>query len=275
VGEEASLPASVDDEAWAEADRFYVPLAGQIIVSPRWFDPSVKGLWVQALHDDTELAVLVSWSDPSQSPDPAWAEWKTAVTSLMAPHEGEPVDPAAPHPDRLVVQFPQEIPTGLDRPYFLMGDGRTPVYLWDWEAERGAGEAMARGMASVSPQDDEAQALVAEAAWADGQWRVLFRRALESGDDEDLQFEVGRAIPIGFSAWDGDHGETGTRRAVSSWYFIHLERPTPATVVVAPLLATILTAGLGLMVVARAQRREREAGGATGSAQVAVDAEAS
>jgi hypothetical protein len=47
---------------------------------------------------------------------------------------------------------------------------------------------------------------------------------------------------------------------VSSWYFIHLEEATPATVVVAPVLATLLTAGLGLMVVARAQRRERRAG---------------
>lgn len=260
VDEGQPLPATVDDEAWSDVERFYVPLAGQIVVSPRWFDPSVKEVWIQALHDDTELALLVSWNDPSESPDSAWLEWKTKIVGHMAPAEGEPVDAAEPSPDRLAVQFPQEMPEGMARPYFLMGDGSTPVYLWDWDAQRGALESVARGLTSVSAQDDEHQALTAVASWEAGRWRVLFRRTLESDDPEDLRFEIGRAIPIAFSAWDGDHGESGTRRAVSSWYFIHLESPMPPKVVVAPLLATILTAGLGLLVVARAQKRERMAG---------------
>jgi hypothetical protein len=45
--------------------------------------------------------------------------------------------------------------------------------------------------------------------------------------------------------------------AVSSWYAVYLDEPTPATVYVSPILAMVLTAGLGLVVVWRAQRRER------------------
>jgi len=61
-------------------------------------------------------------------------------------------------------------------------------------------------------------------------------------------------------AWDGDNGESGTRGAVSSWYFLFLEEATPATVYVYPTLAMILTAALGFLVVGRAQKREREGG---------------
>ncbi len=86
----------------------------------------------------------------------------------------------------------------------------------------------------------------------------MFRRALETGDPGDLQFRVGEPVPVGFAAWDGDNGESGYRGSISSWHYIFLQEPTPATVVVAPLIATLLTAGLGVLVVARAQRRERE-----------------
>ena len=257
VEEGASLPSGPDDEAWAAVPAFRIPMAGQIIVSPRWFQPRVTGLWVQALHDDTELALRVSWSDPSESPDPAWTEWKEKFVPMMAPGEGEPIDPAASLPDRLVVQFPPEIPDGMDRPYFLMGDARTPVYLWDWEAGRGVTEAEARGIGTAAPQESPS-AVAAQARWEAGEWAVVFRRSLITEDDQDLPFAVDRAVPIAFSAWDGDSGEAGPRRAISSWYFIFLEPATPATVFVAPLMATLLTAGLGLMVVARAQKRERE-----------------
>ena len=69
------------------------------------------------------------------------------------------------------------------------------------------------------------------------------------------------AVPMAFQAWDGDNGEAGNRGAVSTWYFLALQEETPATVFVAPAVAMVLTAGLGLLVVARAQRRERTSGG--------------
>ena len=43
----------------------------------------------------------------------------------------------------------------------------------------------------------------------------------------------------------------------SNTYFLALEDATPATVYVAPVLAFLLTAVLGMVVVARAQKRER------------------
>jgi mono/diheme cytochrome c family protein len=282
---DGALPATPGDSAWDDIERFYIPLVGQIVVKPRWFAASVDGVWVQAVHDGSELALRLSWSDPSRSPDPTWADWRQLVATTMQPREGDdvvtpepvagpaaaPADAGAPPAppaqgglnDAIAVQFPRTIPTGMDRPYFLMGSAREPVYLWHWtSAGEGATERLARGMTRVDPLPD-ANTLTGTAAWEHGQWRVVLRRSLAVGDtaaeaaaDADrLRFATRQAIPMALFAWDGDNGEAGTRGAISTWYYIYLEEPTPPTVYATPVLAILLTAGLGVFVVGRAQRR--------------------
>lgn len=290
---EEELPATPDDEAWAEVERFYLPLVGQIIQEPRWFAPSVDGVWVQAVHDGEELAVLFTWHDPSESPDPAWDEWKARVLATMSPEAAPqeaagpgavqadtaaagatrgttPADTTAAPPasglrlgdpfDSLVVQFPTSIPEGMQRPYFLMGGPDDPVYLWVWgSGEEYAREAVGRGLGSLEELDGE-PALDARARFTEGEWRLLVRRPLAVPEAEGrLQLVPGRAIPMAVFAWDGSHGESGTRGAISTWYFLYLDRPSGRGVYVWPILATLLTAGLGVVVVARAQRRTRDA----------------
>jgi hypothetical protein len=69
----------------------------------------------------------------------------------------------------------------------------------------------------------------------------------------------GQPIPVAFFARDGDNAEDGTRGSLSTWYFVYLGEPTNNSVYLTPLVATLLTAGLGLLVVRRAQKRERDA----------------
>ena len=263
-----------------------MPLVGQVIVRPRWFSPTVDGVWVQALHNGSELALRVVWHDPSESPDPDWDEWQAKVLDLMArgdapgeapsdtvavPGEaaapGSPADttavaaasPGTSYPDALVVQFPRSIPDGMERPYFLMGDDRDPVYLWRWESGQQASELLARGLARYEPLSGaQPGALIAEAVFDQGEWRLMLRRTMDAGGVEDrLGFESGRAIPMTLFAWDGSNGETGTQGAIRSWYFLYLDQPTASSVYVTPVLATLLTAALGVVVVRRAQRRAR------------------
>jgi mono/diheme cytochrome c family protein len=292
------LPSAVDDPAWDTAERFYIPLVGQVIVEPRWFAPMVDGVWIQALHDGKELALLLTWHDPSKSPDPDWDEWEARVGATMAPEggaaagadtAGAPTDtlaaadtaaaraPAAPVTatqrasagtvgglyDALAVQFPMVIPEGMERPYFLMGSEDEPVYLWLWESgPAGAREALARGLAAFEPLTGD-NLLVAQAEYDDGEWRLLIRRTLETaGAESRLRFEPGRAIPIAIFAWDGSNGESETKGAISTWYFLYLDQPTASTVYVIPFVAMLLTAALGVVVVVRAQRRA--GGGAPG-----------
>ena len=261
--EGAELPTAPDDERWNEVERFYVPLVGPIVKKPRWFNPRVTGVWVQGLHNREELALLVSWTDPSRSPDPQWAAQATLVRTAMEPYdEGAAWAPGAP--DALVVQFPQTVPTGMEKPYFLQGDARRPAYLWRWQSDQQqVQELVATGLGTGNAQDAASTQVTVQSSFADGQWKVLFRRPLATPDSAaDLQLPVAQAVPIAFQAWDGDNAEAGNQGAVSTWYFIQLTEKTPVTVYVTPALAMLLTAGLGFLVVVRAQKRGQEGGGA-------------
>ena len=269
---QGELPASVDDSAWAGVEAAYIPLVGQVVVKPRWFAPTVDGVWVQALHDGRELALRLVWHDPSRSPDPVWLPWQELVLGTMGPKEELPPAPRL-LPDALAVQFPLRVPAGMERPFFLMGTSREPVYLWSWRSSSAPGtavagavgeasEALGRGLGRMEPLG-QGQELRASAVFDQGEWRVMLRRSLTTRDTANrLQFPIGEAIPLALFAWDGSNAEEGTRGAISSWYYVYLERPTPATVYAAPILATVLTAGLGVLVVARAQRRGRASGAA-------------
>ncbi len=258
-----ALPAAPDDSAWAAVDRFWVSLVGQVIVRPRWFAPTVTGVWVQAVHDGGSLALRVSWADPSESPDSTWNVWRTRVAGHMAHDDSAAAADPAPLPDRLLVQFPVRIPTGMDRPYFLAGSPDEAVYLWQWESAppRAAVEATARGLDAVSPLAASSDSLRAAAVYDRGEWRVQLTRSLATADSTDrLQFVTGRAIPMALFAWDGSNGEAGTRGAVGSWIGIYLAEPGRAGTILWPLVMMLATAGLALLVISRAQRAARAAG---------------
>jgi DMSO reductase family type II enzyme heme b subunit len=268
-----SLPTDVDDEAWADVDAFYIPLVAQIIVPARWFAPTVEAVWVQALHDGSELALRLVWNDPSRSPSPEWREWRDLVADVMEPKEGTPAEGELP--DAIAVQFPRTIPTGMDKPFFLMGNARDPVYLWHWQSrpERVL-EMHARGMGRLEPITATHSPVSGRSVFDDGQWRLLLRRPLLVTDAADtgvpgrLDFATAQAIPFALFAWDGDNGESGTRAAISTWYYIYLDEPTAPTVLAMPILAVLLTAGLGFWTVRRAQRRVHdEPAGEPGAAE--------
>src|SRR5205823_10879465 len=145
-----------------------------------------------------------------------------------------------------------------ERPYFLGGSSRRPVYVWRWMSEPDSlVEGTETGLGHFAARAGTAQ--VSHAATFDnGEWRLQVARALVPADTAHTPvFTAGRAIPMGFFASDGSNGEGDVRGAVSAWYAIYLDVPTPTRVYVAPAATMLLTAGLGLLVVVQAQRRER------------------
>lgn len=253
---EGELPSDPADEAWEDVERFYIPLVGQIILEPRWFAPTVDGVWVEALHDGEELALRLTWHDPSESPDPAWDEWR----ALLARHvEPAPEEGAGSAPDAFTIQFPATMPEGRRLPFFLGGDSREPVYLWSWRSDReGIEEALGRGVAQVEPLPATPASPAAASAFDQGRWRLVVRRSLASSEPERrIAMPTGTAVPVAFFARDGSNGETELRGSVSSWYYLWLDEPVAARVYVLPVLAALITALLGFLLVARAQRVHR------------------
>jgi len=250
----AALPNGLDDAAWKNVERFWVPLVGQVIAKPRWFAPTVDGVWVQAVHDGRSLAMRLAWDDPSKSPDPAWNEWLGRMSKSLTDVDGALATQQGP--DRFVVQFAQNPGDGSKRPYFLGGDAKMPVYVWRWTSEPRVEEGTETGLGKFAALPGVSVRQTSR--YADGQWQVMLTRALASNDTTRWpRFTTGRAIPIAFYAADGSSGEDAVRGAVSTWYAIYLDVPTPTRVFVAPVVMIALSAGLGMLLVTRAQRRGR------------------
>jgi DMSO reductase family type II enzyme heme b subunit len=254
---EGALPHGPDDTTWARAEAYYVPLVGQIIVKPRWFAPAVEGVWVKAMHDGMSLAMRVTWHDRSRSPDPSWDEWLARIRLAMTDVDGPLASTQGA--DLLVVQFPTTA-QATEPPYFLGGSTRRPAHQWRWSSTPDAvAQGTATGLGKFTAQAGAAE-LTHAARYAEGEWQLQMTRALVPADTTRAPALVaGRAIPIAFFAADGSNGEDAVRGAVSGWYSIYLDVPTPTRVYVAPGLTMLLTAGLGFMLVRQAQRRERNA----------------
>jgi len=250
---EGALPATPEDSAWKSVESYFFPLAGQIIRKPRWFAPAVTGVWVQALHNGDTIAVRVTWHDRSQSPDTAWLAHVARVYRSLTQDDTIPV---GTWPDQIAVQFPRRIPDGMERPYFLMGSAQEPVYQWRWTSARGGpGTAVAGTARGIERFDAMNGGVAGQARYDSGEWSVVFKRALATADSSnELQFRTGRAIPVAFFAWDGSNGEHDGRMAVSAWYFLALDEPTPLRVYISPVIAAALTLALGMLWIRRAQR---------------------
>jgi DMSO reductase family type II enzyme heme b subunit len=156
------------------------------------------------------------------------------------------------------VQFPVSYGEGGEKPFFLQGSTRRPVYLWRWTSSPDRVEVgNATGLGKFAPHG-VATDVTHQARFDAGEWRVQITRPLASADTSRApRFTAGAPIPIGFFVADGSNGEDDVRGAVSGWYALYLDVPTPASVYVAPAVTTLLTAGLGIIVVARARRRAR------------------
>ena len=250
------LPAGPNDSTWARTEAAYIPLVGQIVVKPRWFAPTVDGVWVQAMHDGSRLAMRLVWHDPSRSPDPAWDEWLGRVRTVLTDIDGALATTQGA--DRFVVQFPTMVEEGAERPFFLGGSPRRPAYGIRWTSTPDRiEEGMLTGLESFAPR--ATPDVTHAATWADGAWHLQIVRPLSLADSTaGPAFGAGRAIPIAFRAADGSNGEDDARSAVSAWYAIYLDVPTSRGVYLAPLSTMLLTAGLGLVVVRQARRRERD-----------------
>ena len=225
-----------DDPAapfWSREASANFPLAGQVTIDPRNFNPSIDMITVRAVYSDREIAFHLTWDDPTASPPDAGK--KTFA-------------------DQVAIQFPVKLSEGAERPYIFMGDDANPVYLLRWTSDEGAGEANATGIGKLTPQAGEAVEAKGKAVFSNGQYRLVIKRPRATKDPNDLEFPVGQFIPVAFMAWDGGAGEAGSKMSFSSWYYLRLEEPGSKKPYTIPPLVVLLTAAVELLVVRRARR---------------------
>ncbi len=240
------LPADPLDESWSKAPAMEVPLGGQIIASPRQWTPSVDAIMVRGVYNNDEIVFLMEWDDSTNKQEEIFR-------------------------DAASLQFPTKIPDSLKKPYFAMGDSSGAVNIWSWKAfwNEGFGgvieapetepgeitELNAKGFNNIKNQPPESQNVTGKAVYQNGRWKVMLKRSLKTDDTKtDIQFEVGKLIPLAFAVWDGSNSDVGGLKSVSSWYYVLLEKPVPKTIFAYVLVAIIIGASVEVWFLARLRR---------------------
>jgi DMSO reductase family type II enzyme heme b subunit len=229
VGE--AIPDDPKAELWKKMAGQDIPLMGQVIADPRNFNPSIDLVTVRAVYNDREIAFHLTWDDPTES--------KPDGKQTFA--------------DAIALQFPPKLEPGGERPYFLMGDASEAVYQLRWDSGKGVSEVTANGPTKVRAlAGSEA---TGKAAYANGQYQVVIKRALGAKDASRTTFRPAVFTPIAFQAWDGGAGETGTKLSLTSWYYLRLEEPQSKARLVVPPVVALLALGAMLVIVWAANRR--------------------
>ncbi|MEO8338292.1 MAG: ethylbenzene dehydrogenase-related protein [Nitrospirota bacterium] len=193
---------------WNSAPAATFPMSPQVHWPTRNLEATVKDMIVRGLHDGTNVAILLEYADPTEDPD-----------------------------DAAAIQFM----VGDKKAHFAHGQPMAqveggPVNIWYWKNKDDKGVDMnAKGFGTLKIQDH--QDVKAKGAYANGRWKVVFSRPLDTGHpEEDTQITTAGFINIGFAAWDGKKDpssgelkEKGSQKAVSSWWYFRAEAPPDYT----------------------------------------------
>ena len=266
---EGEVPVVPDDPAWDGVEDLHIPLTGQATFPPRWQTPAITDLVVRAVYSATEIAFRLIWDDRTADTVPGDAAravlegWTADDTYPALYPDGERI--RGYYADNIELMFPVRRSGTIALPHFVYGGAGAPVALWRWRAglqDDGANdspvvELMASGPDKPPMRDTaESQLATGGGVWRDGQWAVVVRRALETGDgDRDSQFSVGELVPVAFHVRDGGNGETGLRMAISPWYFLRLREPTPIVNYVIVVIAVLGVVGLEIALTRWMKRR--------------------
>ena len=261
---EGEIPLDPNDPFWQNIGRVDVRMTGQVHVAPRNQNPVITNVSVQSVYNDKEVAFRMVWDDRIKNDKNQETEqskkWETADFTEPYPPLYPPSVRFHNYRDSVALQFPVRIPETTVKPHFFLGDAGAPVNLWQWNADTDSAEELNasgyKNPAKVQPADS--QQLQSQSVFEDGQWRVVIKRPLTTGDEaNDIQFIPGKMIPVAVHAWDGYNGETGLRRTISSWYFVNLEASVPKSVYIMTVLAVVITAGLQGWLIRKVRRDKR------------------
>lgn len=291
----ARVPDDPQDALWRDADVLDVPLAPQAVVKPRRYEVGVTLLKVRALYDAERLAVHLTWRDAVRDMrigNPGTFRDAVAIEFPGDPANGIPYF-AMGEPDKPVViyqwkadwqfaeardedgQYPRMMadwyPFSGQAPGVIAAAGdygakgeRTFITSWyagnnlgdrDLQKRTSVEKLVAEGFGTLTSVSGDRQDGSGKASWADGTWSLVL--TVPRAQDR-FGFQPGVTVPVAFAAWDGTKGERGGEKAVSTWYFLSLEKPIGVLAYVSPVLAFLGAAAVQAWGLNRLHRRARQ-----------------
>ncbi len=261
---------------WNTTPATEFPMSPQVHWPKRILQVTVKSIKVRGVHNTKQIAFLLEYADPTQDPaDAAALEFMVgdkkahfAHGQPMAQVEGGPVNiwywrndtPGAADMNAkgfgtLKKQAQQDV-----QARGVWKDEKTKVRFKERKLiprKDAKGEPM-KDPKSGDPLFDEETKVVEQDAT--GVWRVVFTRALTTTDPNDAQFQLGTFPNIAFAVWDGkklesgDLKESGSQKAVTSWWYFNAEPPTNYSIYLYGLIAVVVAAGVEYVIIRKVRK---------------------
>src|SRR3989454_135654 len=263
---QGEVPTDPMAQIWNTIPATEFPMSPQVHWQKRIGQVTVKSIKVRGVHNTKQIAFMVEYADPTQDPaDAAALEFMIgdkkahfAHGQPMAQVEGGPVNiwywrndtPGAADMNAqgfgtLKKQAQQDV-----QAKGVWKDEKTKVRFKERKLipRKDAKGEPAKDPKTGEPLFDEETKVVEQDAT--GVWRVVYTRALTTTDPNDAQFQLGTFPNIAFAVWDGkklesgDLKESGSQKAVTSWWYINAEPPTNYSIYLYGLIAVVMAAGV-------------------------------
>ncbi|MFT4603940.1 MAG: mono/diheme cytochrome c family protein [Rhodothermales bacterium] len=219
----ASPVAEINDAAFEAATPAMFAIVGQVVEPGRAFFPGVSAIEARALVTASQVSIQLRWND--MIADTRGMNGPGLPVDETQLWVGAP-DTSGTFSDAVAIQFPTEMPEGVEMPYFMFGDRKSSVDLWFADLAGPTGQHyIGNGSGNINA---DGPALDLQAAYDDGMWTATFTR--DRNVEGHIRFEEGTFIPVAFSVWDGFNTESGNRRGLTSWYYVYVDvadKPSP------------------------------------------------
>ncbi len=254
---ETGLPLHPGDEAWEQAPILDTDLLGQLVTPPTNTNPSVTSAQVQSLHNEDEIAFLVSWEDATEDRYHGIDQFSDAV-ALEVPYQRSDLVPftmGGPGQRVLILHwaaFRQENIEGgyYDTPkaypnysYDWYPHAKPPyAYPQDWKSPYAlsyiGGEKVLRKNSLKTPVREvvaegfgtstwkDIQGAEGKGIYRDGRWQVVIKRRFLEQSTSNPDWGPGKDSFFTLAIWDGGAGERGSRKSLKyGWIPLHMEEP--------------------------------------------------
>ncbi len=271
------VPDDPQDPLWQQSDVLLVPLAPQAVVKPRLLEAGVKAITARALYDAESIALNLTWRDTSLDALMGSVGMYRDAVAVQFPAEpaggipyfgmGEPNKPVTIYqwkadwqlaregdvderfPQMAVDWYPYSgrAPGEIAEPADYAGNGGERAFLTSWHVGNSLGDRElqertsiekfeAEGFGTLTALPADRQDALGKAVWKDGAWSLLL--TIPRAQDRFV-FEPGMTVPVAFAAWEGARRERGGEKAISTWYFLSLEKRIGTVAFLSPVLVLL------------------------------------
>jgi DMSO reductase family type II enzyme heme b subunit len=183
------IPDSAKDTLWERVEHLDMKVEGKKVFGMTLLS-AITNIRIRGIYTKTDVAIMLEWMDKK-------------------PDKGDDDFP----PDSIRLLFP--VRRGL-------------LNIWSWMAsDNRVTEYSATGQ-STSMKKQKINDIKGVSDYSEGIYRVVFKRPLDTGDKNDINFNVSNVMPFSVIAYDGKNMEEGERGARSGVKYMVCKDSVPA-----------------------------------------------